>query len=131
MHRLNITFFQLEELVSRQLPASSVNGDRDLIRDFRHLCYKQNKQVTVAIRESGVFDLYWNNKLVLSSADSNEDFKYTSLMMNFTSCMLMRQSNDMGQHRVFLSLEAEHRTSLSDMVVMKNLSQQDQRFYKN
>lgn len=46
------------------------------------MLYGRN-QVTVALRESGQVDLYWNCKRLHSTEELDEDFQYTEIEVNY------------------------------------------------
>ena len=108
--KLNLSLVQQEELSSGLLD-SSRNSAVNPIREFRHVCLKQDKEVTIVMREKGELDLYWNRRLVATSTDDSDvDYSYLSYHVNFSAAILKRKGsnetgNTVGEHYVTLSFE--------------------------
>ena len=78
---LEIELVQQEELLQHEFVTVGINTDN--IKDIRHVQLKGGKQATVALHSSGKASLYWNCKLISSSTETYEQFKYTKVQMNF------------------------------------------------
>lgn len=57
------------ELVQVAELNEEVVRNRSQIKELRNICLKKGKQLTLTILEDGSFDMYWNRKLISSSAN--------------------------------------------------------------
>ena len=71
---------------------------KDQVKELRNIVLSGKMQATVALRQSGHVDLYWNCKKISSTKDLDEPFTYTEIEINYQNILMRRFADNIGEH---------------------------------